>query len=219
VVSVLPTPAAGLEEAALRYARITFARVVRKRPRWHGIDLDDVWGAALLGAAKALERFDPARGAKFSSFAIRTIHGAMLEEMRRQDWLTRKERQRARAEEKETGVCPEWAAHPPSLHEPAGYSRDGEVLRLADLLPDPDADTEAAALERIEAEAVRRLVGWLPALERHVIRRSLWDGAPLTEIAGELDRSETRAQQLHQQARARLREWAREEGLVEEERG
>jgi DNA-directed RNA polymerase specialized sigma24 family protein len=43
------------------------------------LDVDDLLGAAMLGAAVALARFDPQRGIKFSSFAITCVRGAIRE--------------------------------------------------------------------------------------------------------------------------------------------
>ncbi len=66
-------------------------------------DLDQEGNIALL---RAVEQFDPSRKVKFESYAISMIRGAMLEYLRREDWVPRSVRTKqkliARAEEELT---------------------------------------------------------------------------------------------------------------------
>ena len=52
-------------------------------------DRDDLMGAALLGLAEAIHRYDPARRASWPGYARRRMSGAIQDEMRRRDPLTR----------------------------------------------------------------------------------------------------------------------------------
>ena len=214
----IPRPVEGHEAHALKLARITCKRFTSPKRKGisEEIDRDDLWSAALLGAAKALARWDPDRGVQFSSYAVSLIRGEILEEMRHQDWLSRKRRQEAREIVRKTGEWPEWAANPfRSLDEPRIYETESGVddVALHELVPDADVDIEGSVTDRHDW---RRLVAWLPAVERYVVWRYIWDGCTLKEIAGEIDRSETRTLQFWQQACSRLAEWARAYGLEEE---
>lgn len=65
------------------------ARHVARRYRERGIDDDDLQQIALLGLVGAVNRFDPAYGASFSSFACRTIEGGIKRYFRDSTWAVR----------------------------------------------------------------------------------------------------------------------------------
>ena len=54
-----------------------------------GIDADDLSGWGVFGLIEAIESYEPDRGIAFSSFARFRIRGAIMDELRRQDWLPR----------------------------------------------------------------------------------------------------------------------------------
>jgi RNA polymerase sigma-B factor len=57
--------------------------------RGRGVELDDLVQIAMLGTLKAVERFDPARGIPFSSFASRTVNGEIKRYFRDRTWAVR----------------------------------------------------------------------------------------------------------------------------------
>ncbi len=59
------------------------------------IEADDLRSAGVFGLVNAIEHYDPFRGVKFSTYCRKRILGAMLDELRRQDWLPREARERA----------------------------------------------------------------------------------------------------------------------------
>ena len=50
----------------------------------------------LIGLSEALPRFDAAHGVPFEAYATRRIRGAMLDELRRNDWVSRDDRRHQR---------------------------------------------------------------------------------------------------------------------------
>jgi RNA polymerase sigma-B factor len=65
------------------------ARAVASRYRNRGIDFEDLTQVAFLGMWKAMQRFDPARGKDFLTFAIPTIRGEIKRYFRDNGWTVR----------------------------------------------------------------------------------------------------------------------------------
>src|SRR3954452_2928134 len=76
-------------------------RKVRELPAW--CEVDDLLSCGIEALIAAVDRFDPERGATFEQYAWTRVHGAVLDELRRQDWaprpLRRWERDIAKARE------------------------------------------------------------------------------------------------------------------------
>lgn len=60
------------------------------------LDADDLRGWGYLGLVLAEHRFQPERGTDFRHFASRTIRGAILDGLRREDWVSVSERRKAK---------------------------------------------------------------------------------------------------------------------------
>lgn len=60
------------------------------------VDFDDLVSAGLIGLMQALERYKPEKGFKFKTYAEFRIRGAMLDELRSQDWCPKGMRQKAK---------------------------------------------------------------------------------------------------------------------------
>ncbi|MEY2516270.1 MAG: polymerase sigma factor FliA [bacterium] len=52
-------------------------------------DVDDLFSAGLEALIKSIDRYDPAKGATLEQFAWTRVHGAVLDELRRNDWAPR----------------------------------------------------------------------------------------------------------------------------------
>ena len=59
-------------------------------------DFDELVSAGVVGLLGALDAFEPARGLAFSTYATPRIRGAILDELRRHDYVTRSIRRKAR---------------------------------------------------------------------------------------------------------------------------
>lgn len=62
----------------------------------HYLEFPDLYGAGLIGLIQAIDNFDRGRGIKFETYAIPRIRGAILDELRAQDWFPRSLRRKAR---------------------------------------------------------------------------------------------------------------------------
>jgi RNA polymerase sigma factor for flagellar operon FliA len=60
------------------------------------VELDDLIQVGMIGLTDALSRFDAAQGVQFETFATQRIRGAMLDELRGSDWLSRGTRRQQR---------------------------------------------------------------------------------------------------------------------------
>src|SRR5579862_8683789 len=60
------------------------------------VDRDDLYSVGLMGLLQALRNFDPSCGTSFETYARMRIRGAMLDELRRMDWMPRTVHEKAR---------------------------------------------------------------------------------------------------------------------------
>ena len=70
------------------------SRKVRELPGH--CDLDDLASSGLVALMEAIDRFDPAKGATFEQYAWTRVAGALVDELRRQDWASRSVRRAGR---------------------------------------------------------------------------------------------------------------------------
>ncbi len=61
------------------------------------VELDDLIQVGMIGLSDALSRFDATQGVQFETFATQRIRGAMLDELRGNDWMSRGERRQQRS--------------------------------------------------------------------------------------------------------------------------
>ncbi|NBO46169.1 MAG: FliA/WhiG family RNA polymerase sigma factor [Actinobacteria bacterium] len=192
------------------------------------VEFSDLVSAGVLGLLDAIERFDPTRGAPFEAYAMLRIRGAVLDELRAQDWVPRLARQRQRnvAQVVENFVATH-GHYPSTAHiahisglttqqvsealEQSWFSAvqslDEVVLSNSDERPrhesliDPQApDPETQALQHERHEQVRAAVVDLPEREAKVIDMYYGDHLTLKEIGDILGVTESRASQLRSRA-------------------
>jgi RNA polymerase sigma factor for flagellar operon FliA len=170
------------------------ARFMRRLPA--NVDRGDLLAAGMYGLMTSLERNGGDEGPAFEGYAKLRIRGAILDELRAQDWLSRRARWAA------SGRSEEYTG-PTAL---VGFEDVSEGERTAPLADD-DAPDALALLEamgrRSELEAA---VERLPERERMIIAMHYFEGVRLKDIGKLLCVSEPRVSQLHARAISRLRE-------------
>jgi len=191
------------------------------------VDRDDLFGYGMLGLIQAADSWEPGRGLKFSTYAFPKIRGAILDELRRADFLPRGRREKVRELdpavadiEQRTGLAPspeEIAAHlGVSLDEvdeillsakSAGHtSLDEDVSSsLFERLSDPRSSDPHNTAEFDELKSLLiTAIAALPEQEKTVITLYYGEDLLLREIAEVLDVTESRVSQIHTRAVYRL---------------
>jgi RNA polymerase sigma factor for flagellar operon FliA len=170
------------------------ARCMKKLPG--NVDRGDLVAAGMYGLVTSLERNGGDQGEAFAGYAKMRTRGAIIDELRAQDWLSRRARWAATAQQ--NGY-----AGPTAL---VGFDDVAESER-ASSLADHDSPDALSLLELLgEREEIREAVAQLPARESEVIRLHYFEGVEFKAIAQRLGVSAPRVSQLHARALGRLRE-------------
>lgn len=181
------------------------------------VDREDLFGAGIVGLLEAQEKFDPDRGIVFEAYARLRIKGAILDELRKLDHLTRRMRDRQKTVAEKRNTLEKETGGPVSDNDVAkglGMSiedvQKSRVQHSAPQITDPsiiDARSAAAlwqqpstTLDKMEwHERVRMLTRGLSQLpERNRLVAGLYYEAELTlkEIAVVLGVTESRVSQI-----------------------
>ena len=167
-----PTPA---ELEALTQKALGLAEVFRRR-----LTGQDPESAALLGLARAITTYDPAKG--------RSLHGWVYEQVRfellhdRRGMLVAKRAAGEGQRRRGSAQLAPWEMIPLSLSMPVADD-GGLLVRLEDLAPDPTGDAAAALVDRLGWE---QLVRELPRPCDAVVYWWAFDDASQTEIGRRL---------------------------------
>ena len=208
--------------ACMPLVRYAVGRILPGLPP--SLDREDLMEAGVFGLIDAIERFDPSREAKFESYAILRIRGAVLDELRANEFNPRTVRLRLkRAEEIRNGLQERYRGTPAEKHleealEPADdepvqvvsfvslHGRASGRRRVVDEIVDARAGDAEAEAELDEARAaLAQALDGLPSYERAVVAMYYYKGMMLKEIGRVFKVTESRISQVHQRALRRLR--------------
>lgn len=165
----------------------------RRLPR--NVLRDDLLGAAMAGLWDAIRKHGHQAEGNFEWYVRVRIRGAILDELRAQDWLPR--RARAAAERHPTG---RGAPNVVRFDEVS----DTEQNRC---LATPERfSAEVALLKADESKILRRAIEQLPEREQQIMTQHYFRGVKFKDLGAQLGVSEPRISQLHARAVARLRE-------------
>jgi RNA polymerase sigma factor for flagellar operon FliA len=217
------TGEAGLRNRlVLQYAPLVKYVAGRLRTRMpESVDPDDLVSDGVLGLMDAIERFEPARGLSFQTFAVPRIRGAIIDGMRSMDFVPRSVRDKLRAVQRAQVVLEERLGRVPEDTEVA-REVGIPVQQLRDLsrqansnhasLDDFDLADElsSAADQRVEQGDVNaslmRVVDQLGERDQVIIALYYFEGLTLAEIGQVLGVTESRVSQVHRRATTTLRE-------------
>ncbi|MGH7741381.1 MAG: FliA/WhiG family RNA polymerase sigma factor [Candidatus Eiseniibacteriota bacterium] len=223
------------DELLKRFAplvRHVVERVAASLPR--NVDHEDLYSAGVLGLLDAHLKFDTRKNVKFETYAVWRIRGAVLDQLRALDWVSRSMRRKARNLDGITRKLDQKLGRAASEEEVAREMRmtrrdfyrlldhvrgavlvsldesrtgeDQEPTTLGDHLPDPNAvDLEARLADEQSRHVMLRTLDQLPEQERLVVALYYYEHMTLKEIGRTLGISESRVSQVHTRAMTRLR--------------
>lgn len=189
-------------------------------------EADDVVNEGVLALMDALDSFDPAKGAKFETYATLRIRGAVVDYIRKQDWIPRNVRKFARALDNANSKLYNLYNRPPTTAELAqsmDISEDKLLRYMADaacsvtlsfeeLLYEDNFDeagktapTDHELMQQEMRRTVAQAVEALKENERQVITLYYYKNMKYSDIAKALGVSESRVCQIHAKAALTLK--------------
>jgi RNA polymerase sigma factor for flagellar operon FliA len=197
------------------------------------VEVDDLIQVGLIGLSDALSRYEPSQGVQFETFATQRIRGAMLDELRGSDWMSRSSRKGQKDIEVamrrlehalgrtplESEIAAEMGLPLVEYQSLLSKVRGTQLVYLEDMhRADEDddsyldrhvADSSADPLNVLRDQRLREslvaAIKALPEREQYIMSMYYEQDMNLKEIAAVLDVTESRICQLHSQSIARLR--------------
>ncbi len=218
-----------LVEAYQHLVEEVVRRFAARLPRT--IDRGDLRTAANVGLMSAVSSFDPGRGVRFESYCEMRVRGALLDELRTQDWLPRPWRQKIELQKRTVARLRSELNREPRDEEVARAMQftlsDYEQLFGTGLpgtpsgsMPNQDSAEEAAQGlevvadtrndapgERLTREELLRLVAQkLSEQEYRIVYLKYWEELPMREIGEVMGLSESRVCKIHARLLERLKD-------------
>lgn len=196
------------------------------------VEFDDLVGYGIFGLIDAIDKFDYGKGIKFETYASLRIRGAILDQIRKMDWIPRSLRQKQKKLESTAMELEVTLGRTPTEEEMAealeitvdeyyvweGQTKITGVSSLEDFLEQgsevkasgtrraiaeqPEQAMEEQEVKRILVEALQKLT----EKERKVVQLYYYEELTLKEISEVLEVSESRVSQLHTKALQKLKE-------------
>jgi len=190
---------------------------------------DDLHSAGLVGLLQALRNYDPTCGSSFETYARVRVRGAMIDELRRMDWVPRTIHEKARKIQDAMGKLEQKLGRAPTdvqvakaldmtlsdynelLDEvrPASFvcldsaanSEDGDGGSLYEVIADT---SEVNPVEQVSQRELKKVIferlKELPEIQRKVLAFYYVEDLHLREIAEVFGLTESRICQIHAQA-------------------
>ncbi|HEY8581962.1 MAG TPA: FliA/WhiG family RNA polymerase sigma factor [Capillimicrobium sp.] len=199
------------------------------------VEVDDFLSVGLEALIVSIDRYDPGKGATLEQYTWTRVHGAVLDELRRQDWAPRSvrrwERDIEKAVEDFTGVHGRRPAQTEladllgcsieelrqrrheiarsdvtSLNAVVLSDDETEIERVDTLASDDERlDPEAAAVASVAKLRFRDAFAELPQREREIAVLLYVKHLTMAEVGEVMGVSESRICQIHGRTKKRLR--------------
>jgi RNA polymerase sigma factor for flagellar operon FliA len=201
------------------------------------VEIDDLIQVGMIGLHDAMGRYDAEQGVQFETFVTQRIRGAMLDELRGSDWMSRGNRRQQREIEaavhrleqklgrapQESEIAKELGVSLTEYQDTLTKVRGTQLVYLEDMSGDEGGDDfldrhvaqeDANPLAQLQDHRMRtalvEAIKKLPEREQYVMSMYYEHDMNLKEIAAVLGVTESRVCQLHSQSIARLRVKLRE---------
>ncbi len=197
------------------------------------VQVDDIIQAGMMGLMDAASRYETSHGTQFETFATPRIRGAMLDELRANDWMPRGVRrvqkriqgamsaleQRFGRAATESEIARELGVTIEAYHEMLGEARGAQLFYYDEFSDDeggesyaartiasgPEDDPLARLADKRFRQSLMGAIGKLPEREKNLMGLYYERDLNFREIAAVFGVTESRICQLHSQAVARLR--------------
>ena len=195
--------------------------------------IDDIINEGIITLLGAIDKFDPDKGVKFETYVSKRIRGMVIDLARKQDWIPRNVRKRAKEIDLATAELSSTLGRMPTDGEIAGhlgisqerYQKDAANIALSNVLSlDVLMDTRETAGYQVEVPSSDLQSQPEAVLQEREMQRALADGISqlreneqivlslyyernlhLKEIAQVMELSEPRISQIHTRAIQKLR--------------
>ena len=199
------------------------------------IELDDLMSSGVIGLMDAIDKYDSTRDNKFKTYAEFRIRGAILDELRAQDWVPRSVREKAKQLERcyarieqqmgrqatDEEVCEALNLSQDEYHDMLNQVRSVSLLSYDDVSSFSKSDKRSlhgygdsgfkapTPYSEVNVAALKKMISEaitdLPEKQRLVLSLYYYEDLNLKEIGRVLDVTESRVSQLHTQAILRLK--------------
>ena len=202
-----------------------------------GIELDDLISAGTFGLMDAIGAFDLAREVKFETFCMPRIQGAMLDELRKMDWVPRQVRSKASkineaykrlegelgrkpadfevakfldvpVEDYQRMLAETHSVNMSSLDKKWGETDSMKDVREVEILADKRGEDPTERLRKIDM--LRGHMKGLTKNERLILILYYYEEMTMKEIGATLDLSESRVSQMHSAIVDRIKKMSQE---------
>ena len=190
-------------------------------------DQDDIISCGSLALLNSIDRFDHTRDIKFETFASIRVRGAMIDYLRKQDWVPRTVRKSLKdidsaytSLQNELGrdptdeeIASKLNVHIDDYYETLGKTYSTNILsieelitdNLSNLIPASESTPEKQYEDKELVNVIAQAIDCLSDKERTVISLYYYEGLKAKQIAGILEISESRVSQIHSKALIKLR--------------
>ncbi len=210
-------------------ARYVVGRIKVNLP--NSFSFEDVVSFGIEGLIDAIEKYHPNKGAKFESYALMRIRGAIIDKIRSSDWLPRSLRKKIKEIKIATERLKQQIGRAPTTAEVAAvmelpeekileimsadvtvnsiYDKKGtgeDSVEIIDTIEDTNSSRPEESVEKVDAKReLEMALKKLPERERTLLVFYYHENMTLKEIGEALNISESRVCQIHAQAIMKLR--------------
>jgi len=219
------------EELILEYAPLVkyIAERMAMRLPPH-LSKDELMSAGIIGLFDAVDKFDDSKGIKFRTYAERRIRGAIIDELRKMDWVSRSVRKDMhRIENASKALELKLGREPEDIEVAQGLGIDIEsyyemihrasgagLLSLDEIMVDGTttkltmrASGDPSPLDELKIKELKDIIAnalaTFPKKEQLVISLYYYNELTLKEIAEVLGLTESRISQIHSKVILKLR--------------
>ena len=198
----------------------------------NNVEYDDLVGYGTFGLIDAIDKFVLTKGVKFETYASLRIRGAILDQIRKMDWIPRTVRQKQKRVEQAQAQLESTLGRPATDKELAAqlevteeelvelleetkvanmvsldeYMEQGSEVKAEPGKKAPMTQPEVSAVKKELKEQLIAALGALTEKEKKVVVLYYYEDLTLKEISKVLEVSESRVSQLHTKAIMKMRQ-------------